>query len=154
MPLNNPSPNFALLSAFNARTWSNVNVFDRGSNNVTLPTFATGEGIFDDAISFLNGRGSESGFAMSDLLQATAPFGTSWSVTINSSDKVVISCNDQFKIRFKSGVDVLGHHHLVQQPHHSLVQMTGHVAVTYKQPPMLLLIRLILTCSVLQSKAD
>tara|TARA_Y100000114_G_scaffold151489_1_gene168294 strand:- start:901 stop:2103 length:1203 start_codon:yes stop_codon:yes gene_type:complete len=108
MPLNNPSPNFALLSAFNARTWSNVNVFDRGSNNVTLPTFATGEGIFDDAISFLNGRGSESGFAMSDLLQATAPFGTSWSVTINSSDKVVISCNDQFKIRFKSGVDVLG----------------------------------------------
>jgi len=108
MPLNNPSPNFALLSAFNARTWSNVNVFDRGSNNITLPTFGTGEGIFDDAISFLNGRGSESGIAMSDLLQATAVFGTNWSVSINSSDKVVISCDDQFKIRLKSGADVLG----------------------------------------------
>tara|TARA_R100000773_G_scaffold19682_2_gene17654 strand:+ start:173 stop:1381 length:1209 start_codon:yes stop_codon:yes gene_type:complete len=110
MPLNNPSPNFALLSAFNARTWSNVNVFDRGSNNVTLPTFATGEGIYDDAISFLNGRGSESGIAMSDLLQATAPsgFGTTWSITINSSDKVVISCDDQFQVQFKSGSDVLG----------------------------------------------
>jgi hypothetical protein len=108
MPLNNPSPNFALLSAFNARTWSGVNVFDRGSNNVTLPTFGTGEGIYDDAISFLNGRGSESGFAMSDLLQSTSNFGTNWSVSINSSDKVLISCDDSFKVRLKAGDDILG----------------------------------------------
>ncbi len=110
MPLNNPSPNFALLSSFNARTWSNVNVFDRGSNNITLPTFATGEGVFEDVISFLNGRGSDSGFSVTDLLNATAPsvFGSNWSVSINASDKVVISCDIQFKIRFKSGVDVLG----------------------------------------------
>ena len=108
MPLNNPSPNFALLSAFNARTWSGVNVFNRSSNNVTLPTFGTGEGIYDDAISFLNGRGSESGFAMSDLLQSTSNFGTNWSVSINSSDKVLISCDDSFKVRLKSGDDILG----------------------------------------------
>ena len=108
MPLNNPSPNFALLSAFNARTWSGVNVFDRGSNNVTLPTFGTGEGIYDDAISFLNGRGSLSGMNTSDLLQVTALFGSNWSVSINSSDKVVISCDDQFKVRFKSGTDFFG----------------------------------------------
>ena len=110
MPLNNPSPNFALLSSFNARTWSGVNVFDRGSNNVSLPTFAIGDGVYEDVISFLNGRGSESGIAMSDLLQASAPsgFGTTWSVTINSSDKVVISCDDQFQVQFKSGNDILG----------------------------------------------
>jgi hypothetical protein len=110
MPLNNPSPNFALLSSFNARTWSGVNVFNRSSNNVTLPTFAIGEGIYEDAISFLNGRGSESGIAMSDLLQATSTpaFGANWSVSINSSDKVVISCDDSFKVRLKSGDDILG----------------------------------------------
>ena len=108
MPLNNPSPNFALLSGFNARTWSNVNVFDRGSNNVTLPTFTTGQGLYDDVISFLNGRGSESGFAMSDLLQTASNFGANWSITINSSDKVLISCDDSFKIRLKAGDDILG----------------------------------------------
>ena len=108
MPLNNPSPNFALLSSFNARTWSGVNVYDRGSNNITLPTFAIGEGIYEDGISFLNGRGSDGGFSTGDLIQAGSAFGTNWSVTINSSDKVVISCDDSFKIRFKSGSDDLG----------------------------------------------
>lgn len=108
MPLNNPSPNFALLSSFNARTWSGINVYDRGSNNITLPTFAIGEGIYEDGVSFLNGRGSDGGFSTGDLIQAGSAFGTNWSVTINSSDKVVISCDDSFKIRFKSGSDDLG----------------------------------------------
>lgn len=108
MPLNNPSPNFALLSSFNARTWSGVNVYDRGSNNITLPTFAIGEGIYEDVVSFLNGRGSDGGFSTGDLIQAAAPFGFNWAVTINSFDKVVISCDTAFKIRHKSGTDVLG----------------------------------------------
>jgi len=108
MPLNNPSPNFALLSSFNARTWSGVNVYDRGLNNITLPTFAIGEGIYEDGVSFLNGRGSDGGFSTGDLIQAGSAFGTNWAVTINSSDKVVISCDDSFKIRFKSGSDDLG----------------------------------------------
>ena len=108
MPLNNPSPNFALLSSFNARTWSGVNVYRRGSNNITLPTFAIGEGIYEDGISFLNGRGSDGGFSTGDLIQAGSAFGTNWTITINSSDKVVISCDDSFKIRFKSGSDDLG----------------------------------------------
>jgi hypothetical protein len=108
MPLNNPSPNFALLSSFNARTWSGVNVYDRGSNNITLPTFAIGDGIYEDGISFLNGRGSDGGFSTGDLIQAGSAFGTNWTITINSSDKVVISCDDSFKIRFKSGSDDLG----------------------------------------------
>jgi len=108
MPLNNPSPNFALLSSFNARTWSGVNVYRRASNNITLPTFAIGEGIYEDGISFLNGRGSDGGFSTGDLIQAGSAFGTNWTITINSSDKVVISCDDSFKIRFKSGSDDLG----------------------------------------------
>lgn len=108
MPLNNPSPNFALLSSFNARTWSGVNVFDRGSTNVSLPTYSTGEGIYEDVISFLNGRGSKSGVSTSDIIQAVSNFGSSWSVSINSFDKVVISCDTAFKIRHKSGPDPFG----------------------------------------------
>lgn len=108
MPVNNPSPNFALHAAFNARTWSGVNVFNRGLINITLPTFSTGEGIFEDAISFLNGRGKDSGFSTSDLLQAGSAFGSNWSVTINENDKVVISCDNSFKIKIKSGDDILG----------------------------------------------
>lgn len=108
MPRNNPAPNFALHAAFNARTWSNVNVFDRDSTNITLPTFGTGEGIYEDAISFLNGRGKDSGFSASDLLQASSAFGTNWSMTINEDDKVVISCDNSFKVRIKSGDDILG----------------------------------------------
>ena len=108
MPLNNPSPNFALLSSFNARTWSGVNVFDRGSNNITLPTYALGAGIYEDVISFLNGRGSDDGFSTGDLIQAASAFGSNWAITINSFDKVVISCDSSFKIRHKSGTDVLG----------------------------------------------
>ena len=108
MPLNNPSPNFALLSSFNARTWSGVNVFNRGSNNITLPTFAIGEGIYEDGVSFLNGRGSDGGFSTGDRIQAASQFGTNWAITINSSDKVVISCDDRFKIRLQSGADILG----------------------------------------------
>ena len=86
MPLNNPSPNFALLPSFNARTWSGVNVFDRGSNNITLPTYALGAGIYEDVISFLNGRGSDDGFSMGDLIQAAAPFGSNWAVPLSRSD--------------------------------------------------------------------
>ncbi len=110
MPRNNPAPNFALHAAFNARTWSNVNVFDRGSNNITLPTFATGEGIYEDAISFLNGRGKDSGFSVNDLFNTGAAFSSGdWTISIDSNDKVKFTCSSSsFKIRLSSGTDVLG----------------------------------------------
>ena len=110
MPRNNPAPNFALHAAFNARTWSNVNVFDRGSNNITLPTFGTGEGIYEDAISFLNGRGKDSGFSVNDLFNTGAAFSSGdWTISIDSNDKVKFTCSSSsFKIRLSSGTDVLG----------------------------------------------
>tara|TARA_R100000655_G_scaffold8672_5_gene22425 strand:+ start:6121 stop:7317 length:1197 start_codon:yes stop_codon:yes gene_type:complete len=109
MPLNNPSPNFALLSSFNARTWSGVNVFNRGSNNVSLPTFAIGEGIYEDAISFLNGRGSHTGLSIPDILNTQgSSISTAWTVTIDANDKVKITADSPFKIRLLSGTDILG----------------------------------------------
>lgn len=108
MPVNNPSPNFALLSSFNARTWSGTNIFDRGATNISLPTFSTGEGIYEDVISLLNGRGSQSGMSASDFLQTSSAFGSSWTVSIDSNDKVKIECSDAFKVRYVSGGDVLG----------------------------------------------
>ena len=44
MPINNPAPDFALLSGFNARSWSGVNVFDRGSDNISLPSYDSSSG--------------------------------------------------------------------------------------------------------------
>jgi len=109
MPLNNPSPNFALLSSFNARSWSGVNVFDRGLNNISLPSFEIGEGIYEDGISFLNGRGSHSGFSIQDILNTQgAAISTAWTVEIDSNDKIKITADNLFKIRLQSGTDVLG----------------------------------------------
>ena len=38
MPLNDPSPNFALITSFDARQWSGVTVFEQDGNSITLPT--------------------------------------------------------------------------------------------------------------------
>ena len=42
MPVHDPSPNFALLTSFDARQWSNVTVFEQLGYPVTLPTFQAG----------------------------------------------------------------------------------------------------------------
>jgi hypothetical protein len=108
MPLNNPSPNFALLSSFNARTWSGVNVFDRGSNNISLPSYAIGEGIYEDVISFLNGRGCQNGMSASDLLLSSSNFGTTWTVSLTADDKVKFESDVQFQVRHLTGADSYG----------------------------------------------
>ena len=109
MPSSSPAPDFALLSAFDARTWSTVNVFRRGSNTVSLPTFATGDGVYEDAVSFLNGRGQVASKSLTDLCQSLKTFGTTWTVLLNSSDQINITCTDAaFTVTLVSGVDALG----------------------------------------------
>ena len=61
MPLNDPSPNFALITSFDARQWSGVTVFDQLGYPVTLPTYAAGAGVYEDALFFLNGRSARTG---------------------------------------------------------------------------------------------
>lgn len=58
MPGNAPGPLPAFASQFDARTWDNTLVMTIDGNPVTLPNYGDGEGVFDDALDFLNGRGS------------------------------------------------------------------------------------------------
>jgi hypothetical protein len=71
MPYNNPAPDFALLTSIDATEWSGVELFTRsGGSAVSFPTFASGSGIFEDAISLLNGRGSSSTQTLEALINS------------------------------------------------------------------------------------
>ena len=61
MPLNNPAPRFGLLTAYDMRDHSGQEIFTRsGGSAVSLPTFSSGQGVYEDAIFFLNGRAADS----------------------------------------------------------------------------------------------
>ena len=119
MPFNNPAPNFALSCSFNAREWAGISPFDRGSTPITaFPSFSASasSGIYEDAITFLNGRGSIQGISASnsrDLqsqLQTQVGFGSNWTVELTSDDKIRIEVDqpDRFQIALSSGTDFLG----------------------------------------------
>jgi hypothetical protein len=110
MPRNNPAPQFALLTSYDMRAFSGLEVFTRsGGSNVDLPTFASGEGVYEDALFFLNGRSSGiSVYASGDLSTTSASFGSVWDVSINSSDKIIIQGTESFTIQSTGTDDPLG----------------------------------------------
>ena len=113
MPYNTPAPDFALLSSFNARPWLGDDVVNYNATNISLPSYTTGQGVYEDNMFFLNGRGvgdTAPGNAMGTFTQALsslANFGTSWSVTLTSADRVKITSDVQFRIT-PLDADVLG----------------------------------------------
>jgi len=108
MPLNNPAPNFGLLTSFDMTGQSGTTVFTRsGGSAVALPTYASGQGVYEDALFFLNGRGSDASFKADHQL-SLATFGASWSMTINSDDKVTIQASVQFKVTSTGSSDPFG----------------------------------------------
>lgn len=108
MPLNNPSPNFALLSSFDARSWDSTQVFNRGGTGVSLPDYTTGEGIYEDAISFLNGRGSKSAQSATSSIQTVSSFGSSWAVDLTSADRFKITADVDYTVTSTGAGDALG----------------------------------------------
>ena len=53
MPLNNPAPQFGLLTAYDLRDLSATQLFTRGGGSaVSLPTFTTGQGVYEDIVFF------------------------------------------------------------------------------------------------------
>ena len=112
MPLNNPAPQFALLTAFDVRGLSGATIFTRGSpaTTVALPTYSAGQGVYEDALFFLNNRESESAIEGTSQLQSDATFGTgsSWSITIDSNDKITITANVDFEVTSTGSSDPLG----------------------------------------------
>ena len=108
MPLNNPAPNFGLLTSFDVTGQSGTTVFTRsGGSAVALPTFSSGQGGYEDVLFFLNGRGVDASFKADHQL-SLATFGASWSMTINQDDKVTIQANAQFKVTSTGSSDPFG----------------------------------------------
>lgn len=105
-----PSPDFALLSAVDITAFSG-NFYTR-SNTVKATLFTNK--IFEDIISFLNGRGMSSGLDLSSQLLASSNFGTAWHVGIDANDKVEVSSSHAFRIKFNTSstltsvTDILG----------------------------------------------
>jgi len=112
MPLNNPSPQFGLLTEYDMRAYSGVEVFDRsGGSAVSLEAYnsaGVGHGIFEDLIFFLNRRTSPADQMWQGQADLVNTFGTSWSVTINEDDKVIVVSDADFEIRSTGTVDALG----------------------------------------------
>ncbi len=108
MPLNNPAPQFALLTAQDVRDLSATKIFTRGSTAVNMPTFSSGEGVYEDAVFLLNARESANDNSATGQLLASKTFGAGWTVAINSSDKVTITANTAFTITKTSTDDPLG----------------------------------------------
>ena len=78
MPLNNPAPQFGLLSAYDLRDFSGEQVFTRsGGSAVSMPTFTTGQGVYEDAVFFLNGRATDTDVTGTGRLGAVKLFGAS-----------------------------------------------------------------------------
>jgi len=110
MPLNDPSPNFALLTALDLRELSNTTLFTRsGGSDVDMPTFATNDaGIYEDTLFFLNGRATGGSLNADTMLNSDATFGTTWSISINSADKIVFTSDADFTVTSTGTTDALG----------------------------------------------
>ena len=104
MPYNTPAPDFALLAAFDARPWSAVDVVSYNGVNITMPTFSAGEGVYEDGVYFLNGRGvgdntpARAMGTFTDALSTLASFNLSWSVTLTADDRVKVTSDDVFTV--------------------------------------------------------
>ncbi len=113
MPYNTPAPNFALISAFDAREWEGVNVCAYNGVDVSIPSYSTGSGVYEDGLFFLNGRGvgdttpADSQGTFTEALSALATFNTSWVVSLTSDDKIKITSDAIFRVT-PLDADVLG----------------------------------------------
>ena len=108
MPLNNPAPRFGLLTAYDVRDLSATKIFTRGSTAVSMPTFTTGQGVYEDAIHLLNARSSKQSNSATNQLTSVATFGSGWAVTISENDRILITSAVQFEIESTGSSDPLG----------------------------------------------
>tara|TARA_R100000951_G_C2649162_1_gene183743 strand:+ start:18 stop:1232 length:1215 start_codon:yes stop_codon:yes gene_type:complete len=94
----NPAPNFGLLASNIDFSSYNAKPFSRGATAVT----DTWTSSYEDMISFLNGRGMASGKDLAANLLASSNFGTAWYIDIDENDKIEISSDVAFKIKYNS----------------------------------------------------
>lgn len=117
MPSTNYEPRPALASEFDARAWSGVKVFDRGSS-VTLPTYSTTgtTGLYADPFWLINGRMRAGAAAvtaqhlgaMVTKASTAAGGGVSFTAGITSGDLVYIQGDGPFTVNAASAGNALG----------------------------------------------
>lgn len=100
----NPAPNFALMSSVDISNFTG-SLFTR-TNSISADTFT--KTVYEDMISFLNGRSMSAGKDLSAQLLATSNFGTNWHIGIDNDDLVEVSSTHAFKIKFNSASTLAG----------------------------------------------
>jgi hypothetical protein len=100
----NPAPNFALMSSVDITAFTDK-LFTR-SNAVYSSSFT--KKVYEDIITFLNGRGMAAGKDLSSQLLAASSFGTNWHLGIDASDKAELSSSHAFKIKFNASSTIVG----------------------------------------------
>jgi hypothetical protein len=113
MPYNTPAPDFALIASFDAREWSSVDVLAYDGTDVSIPTYSTGSGVYEDGLYFLNGRGvgdttpTDAAGTFTEAISSLANFGTTWTVTLTEADRIKVTSDVSFSVS-PLGDDVLG----------------------------------------------
>ena len=87
MPRNEFAPNFALMTDFDARPFTST-LYTTEGQDISLPSAS--QIVFDNAIQFLNGQGMSTSYSLKHDLEADFA-GTTWTIEIDSSDKIKIS---------------------------------------------------------------
>ena len=104
----NPAPNFVLMSSVRVSDFSGT-LFTR-TNSISATAFNT---VYEDMISFLNGRSMAAGKDLPAQLLASASFGSNWHIGIDNDDLVEISSTHAFKIKFNSASTLVGNNDIL-----------------------------------------
>lgn len=88
MPSYDKSPNFMLMSDFDARNFTST-LYTRAGSNIALNS--NGRVVFNDAVYFLNGRGQSSTKSLKACLEAD--LGNVWTISIDSQDRITWGCS-------------------------------------------------------------
>ena len=86
-----------ILSQLDLRPYSATTLYDRGGSNVTMPTFDdVGEGLYDDAMQFLNGRASLSASTFQ------AQWNAIWTAATGATPNATVEIDEDDKLRFEA----------------------------------------------------
>ena len=104
---------FGILSQLDLRPLRGQTLYDRGGSSVVMPAFGeVGQGLYNDAMVFLNGRGALSARTFEAQLNAiwNAATGATPNATVNidSDDKIRIEADLTFAINATAGNATFG----------------------------------------------
>ena len=105
MPSNDPNPTIAFLTEVDARAYNGVSIFDMGPGAVTGPA----QDYFEDALNFLNGRGSPATWDLDSNIKVVGSGAGTWSMGLDADDRVYIENSlESFTLAPGSGREAYG----------------------------------------------